>query len=66
MSLDSENRGTLQLEGLGSEVQRAVLVVSAMTPVTTEGGYYEYEVSASEGVEKRYSTTAEQVSMVSR
>jgi len=44
MPLDAENRGTLQLEGLGGEVTQAILVISAMTPITTEWGYYEYRI----------------------
>lgn len=44
MPLDAENRGTLHLQGLGREVVQAFLIVSAMTPITTEWAYYEYEI----------------------
>ncbi|MGQ9457047.1 MAG: hypothetical protein ACUVS5_02040 [Anaerolineae bacterium] len=44
MPLDAENRGSLNLLGLGREVIQAVLAISALTPITTEWGYYTYRV----------------------
>ncbi|NLE75156.1 MAG: hypothetical protein GX605_00195 [Chloroflexi bacterium] len=48
MALDDENRGEFSLQGLGGPVERAVVVISALTPVTTEWGYYRYEISPAE------------------
>ncbi|MBC7225230.1 MAG: immune inhibitor A, partial [Anaerolineae bacterium] len=42
--LDAENRGTVELRGLGREVAQAILAISAATPITTEWGYYTYQV----------------------
>jgi hypothetical protein len=44
MPLDAENRGSLDLVGLGEQVTQAVLAISAATPITTEWGYYTYRV----------------------
>jgi hypothetical protein len=44
MVLDEHQRGRLVINGLGDPVERAVLVVSAMTPVTTEVASYQYEI----------------------
>jgi hypothetical protein len=44
MPLDDAQRGRLELLGLGSAVERAVLVVSALAPVTTEVASYEYHI----------------------
>jgi hypothetical protein len=45
MPLDQEQRGTLEIRGLGTEFDSAVLVISAMAPVTTERAQYEYAIS---------------------
>ena len=45
IELDKEGRGALDIRGLGREIDRAVLVVSALTPVTTELASYQYAVS---------------------
>lgn len=42
--LDEQNRGSLSLSGLGGEVTRAALVVSAMAPSTTEPAVYSYRL----------------------
>jgi hypothetical protein len=44
--LNETNYGTLTIEGLGSEVERAVLVVSGLAPVTSEVASYEYTLSS--------------------
>ena len=44
MALDGHQRGRLVIEGLGDQVERAVLVVSALAPVTTEVASYQYEI----------------------
>ncbi len=45
MVLDERNHGTLQVAGLGRQVDRAVLVVSALAPATTEPATYAYRVT---------------------
>jgi hypothetical protein len=45
LELDTQGRGALDIRGLGGEIERAVLVVSALTPVTTEPAAYRYAVS---------------------
>ena len=44
MELDEAQAGRLVVEGLGKGVERAVLVVSALAPVTTELASYEYSI----------------------
>ncbi|MFB0535521.1 MAG: hypothetical protein ACETWR_11120 [Anaerolineae bacterium] len=44
MQLDEAQRGQLVVEGLGNEVERAVLVVSALAPKTTELASYQYSI----------------------
>ncbi len=48
MELDEAQTGRLVVEGMGGEVEKAVLVVSGTTPVTTELASYEYSVELSE------------------
>ena len=48
MALDELQQGQLELQGLGIEVERAVLIVSGITPVTTEWAGYEYRITATE------------------
>ncbi|MCH7811496.1 MAG: immune inhibitor A [Chloroflexi bacterium] len=43
--LDGENKGTVRLAGLGSEYQRAVIVVMGTTEGTTEAARYRYEIT---------------------
>ena len=49
MELDETQTGHLVVEGLGREVQRAVLVVSGLAPVTTELASYEYSIKLAQG-----------------
>ncbi len=46
MPLDAARYGRLEVRGLGREVERAVLVLSAMAPVTTEVAAYEYAIKS--------------------
>jgi hypothetical protein len=48
MSLDETQRGQLELQGLGGDVSSAVLVISAIAPVTTEVAGYEYTIQPME------------------
>ncbi len=43
--LDAANRGTLTVPGLGSSVQRAVLIISGLTPVTTQVAPYSFKLT---------------------
>jgi hypothetical protein len=45
MALNERMGGRLQVRGLGREVDRAVLVVSAIAPATTEWAAYSYSVT---------------------
>lgn len=45
MELDPEMHGSLLIPDMGSDVKRAVLVVSAVTPDTTESASYAYRVT---------------------
>jgi hypothetical protein len=49
MELDEAQTGRLVVEGLGREVERAVLVVSGLAPVTTELASYEYSIKLAQG-----------------
>jgi hypothetical protein len=44
MDLDEMQRGRLAVRGLGYDIEKAVLVISAIAPVTTEIAPYEYTV----------------------
>jgi immune inhibitor A len=44
MVLDEHQQGRLVIEGLGNQVEQAVLVISALAPVTTEVASYQYEI----------------------
>ena len=44
MELDEAQTGRLVVEGLGGEIEQAVLVVSGLAPVTTELASYEYSI----------------------
>jgi len=43
--LDETNHGTLTINDLGSTVERAILVVGGLTPITTEPASYEYRIN---------------------
>jgi len=43
MTLDAANHGTLTVEGLGDTLDRAVLIVSGLTPITTQPASYSYQ-----------------------
>lgn len=49
MELDEAQTGRLAVEGLGKGVERAVLVVSGLAPVTTEPASYEYSIELAQG-----------------
>jgi immune inhibitor A len=44
LALNGEQHGRIELRGLGAEVDSAVLVISALAPVTTEVAGYEYAI----------------------
>lgn len=44
MALDEQNQGSATVSGLGRDVDRALLVISAVTPVTTERATYSYHI----------------------
>jgi hypothetical protein len=44
MPLDSKNQGEYVMQGFGQEIQRAVLVISALSPVTTNPASYTYTI----------------------
>jgi len=44
MALDEMQRGRIELRGLGDRIDSAVLVISALAPVTTEIAPYEYVI----------------------
>lgn len=46
LNLDETNYGTLTITGLGSTVERAILIVSGLTPVTTQPANYRYKITA--------------------
>jgi hypothetical protein len=45
MALDEQMHGTMTVVGVGTDVDRAVLVVSAMAPSTTELASYSYQIT---------------------
>jgi immune inhibitor A len=45
ISLDEANHGALTIEGLGASLDRAVLLVSGLTPVTSQPADYSYKLS---------------------
>ena len=47
MELDETQKGQLIIGGFGSQVERAVLVVSALAPKTTELADYQYSIAVS-------------------
>ncbi len=46
MPLDEQNHGLVTIQGVGRETEYAVLVVSAVAPVTTEWASYRYNVTS--------------------
>jgi immune inhibitor A len=46
LPLDETNYGTLTVAGLGDRYDQAVLIVSGLTPVTTEPASYQYKITA--------------------
>ncbi len=48
MALNEQNTGKLRVAGLGGDVDQAVLVISALAPVTTEPASYRYRVTVAE------------------
>jgi len=49
MELDEAQTGRLVVEGLGKGLERAVLIVSGVAPVTTELASYEYSIEHAQG-----------------
>jgi immune inhibitor A len=45
MALDEQMHGTMSVAGLGTDANRAVLVVSALAPSTTEPASYSYRIT---------------------
>jgi len=45
MPLDAQMHGTLTIDGLGRQIDQAVLVISAMAPATTEPAAYSYRIT---------------------
>jgi len=45
MALDDLSHGTITITGLGQSINRAVLVISALAPVTTERAPYHYQIT---------------------
>jgi len=45
MALDDLSHGTMKIAGLGQSVDRAVLVISALAPATTEPATYRYQIT---------------------
>jgi hypothetical protein len=45
MPLDENRRGTMTIPGMGDDVERAVLIISAIAPATTEWAAYEYQIT---------------------
>ncbi|MEM7342822.1 MAG: hypothetical protein AAF485_01140 [Chloroflexota bacterium] len=43
--LNETNQGSLTIEGLGTTVDRAILVVSGLTPVTSQPASYQYKIT---------------------
>jgi hypothetical protein len=45
VALDRQMQGAVTVAGLGQEIDRAVLIISALAPATTEWATYSYEVT---------------------
>ena len=48
LTLNEFNHGTFTVSGLGHTLDRAVLIVSGLTPVTSHPASYEYKLTALE------------------
>jgi hypothetical protein len=48
ISLDENNRGAFTINGMGQTIDRAILIISGLTPVTTEPAGYQYKLSVIE------------------
>jgi hypothetical protein len=46
LALDETNSGTLTITDLGNRVERAILIISGLTPVTSQPASYEYRLTA--------------------
>ncbi len=44
LPLDTANHGQLTVAGLGATLERAVLIISGLTPITTQPASYEYKI----------------------
>jgi len=49
IALEEDRRGRIVIEGFGSTIERAVITVSGLAPLTTELAEYEYQIVASSG-----------------
>ena len=47
IQLDQTNHGSLTIDGLSQTIDRAVLIISGLTPITTEPANYEYRLTES-------------------
>jgi hypothetical protein len=45
LPLDDVNSGRLTVTGLGDTVNQAILIISGITPVTSQPASYEYELT---------------------
>jgi len=45
LTLDEQNQGQYTIAGMGNTVKEAILVISGLTPVTTEPASYRYQIS---------------------
>jgi len=48
VDLDQANHGTITISGLGKTLDQAVLIVSGVTPITSQSASYEYGLSAAD------------------
>jgi immune inhibitor A len=46
LALDADQQGEWEVAGFGADIEQVVMVVSGLTPVTTEWAYYEYQATA--------------------
>jgi len=44
--LDANNRGQLTLQNFGTDISRALLVISGLTPVTTESASFTVSIAS--------------------
>ncbi len=48
ISLDETNSGSFTVTGLGDTIEQAVLIVSGLTPITTQPASYQYQITQAE------------------